>query len=49
MAPEGTRNLTGTVPCGFTASALIEVGEDHRLADPESLAAMVRACERRAE
>jgi hypothetical protein len=27
-------------------SALIEVGTDHRLADPESLAAMLRACER---
>ena len=25
--------------------ALIEVGNDHRLADPESLAAMLRACE----
>jgi alpha-beta hydrolase superfamily lysophospholipase len=27
------------------ASALIEVGTDHRLADPEPLAAMLRACE----
>ena len=27
------------------ASALIEVGNDHRLADPESLAAMLKACE----
>ena len=27
------------------ASALIEVGNDHRLADPEPLAAMLRACE----
>jgi hypothetical protein len=26
------------------ASALIEVGTDHRLADPEPLAAMLRAC-----
>jgi hypothetical protein len=25
--------------------ALIEVGYDHRLADPESLQAMLRACE----
>jgi hypothetical protein len=30
------------------ASALIEVGSDHRLADPEPLAAMLRACERAA-
>jgi hypothetical protein len=28
------------------ASALVEVGSDHRLADPEPLAAMLRACER---
>jgi hypothetical protein len=28
------------------ATALIEVGSDHRLADPESLAMMLRACER---
>jgi hypothetical protein len=27
-------------------SALIEVGNDHRLADPEPLAAMLRACEK---
>ena len=27
------------------ASALVEVGTDHRLADPEPLAAMLRACE----
>jgi hypothetical protein len=27
------------------AAALIEVGNDHRLADPEALAAMLRACE----
>ena len=26
------------------ATALIEVGTDHRLADPEPLAAMLRAC-----
>jgi hypothetical protein len=32
---------------GLPASALIEVGNDHRLADPESLAAMLRACEGR--
>jgi hypothetical protein len=31
---------------GLPASALIEVGNDHRLADPEPLAAMLRACER---
>ena len=31
---------------GLPASALIEVGGDHRLADPEPLAAMLRACER---
>ncbi len=31
---------------GLPASALIEVGTDHRLADPESVAAMLRACER---
>src|SRR5207237_6840630 len=30
---------------GLAASALIEVGNDHRLADPEPLAAMLRACE----
>ena len=30
---------------GLPASALIEVGGDHRLADPEPLAAMLRACE----
>lgn len=30
---------------GLPASALIEVGRDHRLADPETLAAMARACE----
>ena len=28
------------------AKALIEIGNDHRLADPEPLAAMLRACER---
>src|SRR4051794_31723422 len=31
---------------GLPASALIEVGSDHRLADPEPLAAMLRAWER---
>jgi hypothetical protein len=30
---------------GLPASALIEVGSDHRLADAESLAAMLRACQ----
>jgi hypothetical protein len=30
---------------GLPWSALIEVGTDHRLADPEPLAAMLRACE----
>jgi hypothetical protein len=30
---------------GLPASALIEVGTDHRLAEPEPLAAMLRACE----
>jgi hypothetical protein len=29
---------------GLPATALIEVGNDHRLADPEPLAAMLRAC-----
>jgi hypothetical protein len=29
---------------GLPGSALIEVGSDHRLADPEPLAAMLRAC-----
>ena len=31
---------------GRPASALVEVGSDHRLADPEPLAAMLQACER---
>lgn len=31
---------------GLPASALIEVGSDHRLADAESLGTMLRACER---
>jgi len=31
---------------GLPASALVEIGSDHRLADPEPLAAMLRACER---
>ncbi len=30
---------------GLPDSALIEVGDDHRLADPAPLAAMLRACE----
>jgi hypothetical protein len=30
---------------GLPASALVEVGTDHRLADSEPLAAMLRACE----
>ena len=30
---------------GLPASALVEVGGDHRLADPEPLAAMLGACE----
>jgi hypothetical protein len=29
---------------GLPASALVEVGTDHRLADPEPLAALLRAC-----
>jgi hypothetical protein len=29
---------------GLPGSSLIEVGSDHRLADPEPLAAMLRAC-----
>lgn len=31
---------------GNTAPKLLEVGSDHRLADPESLAAMLAACEK---
>ncbi len=30
---------------GLTAEALVEIGHDHRLADPEPLAAMLTACE----
>jgi hypothetical protein len=30
---------------GWQSSVLIEVGTDHRLADPEPLEAMLRACE----
>jgi hypothetical protein len=30
---------------GLPASVLIEVGNDHRLADPEPLEAMLEACE----
>jgi hypothetical protein len=33
---------------GLPASALIEVGDDHRLADPEPLETMLGACERAA-
>jgi hypothetical protein len=29
---------------GLPSTALIEIGKDHRLADPEPLAAMLRAC-----
>jgi len=31
---------------GLSSSALIEIGSDHRLADPEPLAKMLEACER---
>ena len=31
---------------GLPGDALIEIGSDHRLADPESLRAMLRACEK---
>ena len=31
---------------GLPASALVEVGSDHRLADPEPLASLLAACER---
>ena len=31
---------------GLPSEALIEVGDDHRLADPEPLATMLEACER---
>jgi alpha-beta hydrolase superfamily lysophospholipase len=34
---------------GLPPSALVEVGQDHRLADPEPLAVMLRACEGRVE
>jgi hypothetical protein len=34
---------------GLPSSALIVVGDDHRLADPEPLAAMLEACERAAK
>ncbi|MFO0965624.1 MAG: alpha/beta hydrolase [Gemmataceae bacterium] len=30
---------------GLPAAALVEIGSDHRLADPEPLAAMLKACE----
>jgi predicted peptidase len=32
---------------GLNASKLLEVGADHRLADPESLAKLLEACERK--
>jgi hypothetical protein len=32
---------------GLPESALIEVGIDHRLADPEPLTAMLEACQKR--
>ncbi len=32
---------------GLQAGALVEVGSDHRLADPEPLAALLRAVEKR--
>ena len=32
---------------GLPASALVEIGNDHRLADPESLQAMLAACEKK--
>ena len=31
---------------GLPASALISIGNDHRLADPESLERMLRECEK---
>ena len=31
---------------GLSVSALVEVGDDHRLADPEPLKAILQACER---
>jgi hypothetical protein len=34
---------------GLPASALVEVGGDHRLADPEPLAKMMAACEGKVE
>lgn len=37
-----TEELVGM--SGLPATALIEVGNDHRLADPEPLEAMLRAC-----
>ena len=36
-----------TTKSGLPESALIEVGQDHRLADPEPLEALLRAVERR--
>ena len=34
------------VNSGLPPETLIEVGDDHRLADPESLKAMLKACEK---
>jgi hypothetical protein len=34
---------------GMPPSALVEVGTDHRLADPEPLAAMLKACDCRGD
>jgi hypothetical protein len=34
---------------GLPRETLVEVGNDHRLADPEPLAAMLEACDRRAQ
>ena len=37
--------MTAVRNSGLPASALIEVGDDHRLADPEPLRKMLEACE----
>ena len=34
------------ITSGLPATALVEVGSDHRLAEPEPLKAMLQACER---
>jgi len=31
---------------GLSEAALVEIGSDHRLADPEPLEALLEACER---